>query len=454
MKHLRACTSIGVLLLLVASACSRDAATESGGEATTTSTAASGDQGGADPTALAAGGFGDLEKVCQEGDASGASATGVTDTEIHLGTMTDKGFSGAQGLNKEMYDTAVAFTSWCNEHGGILGRHLVVDDLDVALTEYEPRVTEACERDFALVGGGAVFDEDPNGVRVACGLPNIAGYVVSAAARNADLQVQPVPNPLEKINVGRYVAAARDFPEGIKSYGIMSGQLPALSLVRDQLLEAAQGLGYQVKYQVEYAPAGETGWPNFVADMKAKDIKVLEYVGQPGDLVQLDRAMETAGWHPDVLLLSGNFYDATYAAEAGSIAGNVYIQVQNHPFEQASDDKATQDYLDLMEQYNPDGKIALLGAQGLSSWLLFAKAATECGSELTAGCLLEKAAATTDWTGGGLHAPQQPGNTEPSTCWLALGVDGDGFHLNKDATQATDGVYSCDPKNVVELAGG
>jgi hypothetical protein len=453
-KHLRACTAIVVLILLVASACSRDDTTETGGEASPTTTVPTVDQSDGDATALSAGGFGDLEKVCQDGDASGATATGVTDTEIHLGTITDKGFSGAQGLNKEMYDTAVAFTAWCNEHGGILGRQLVVDDLDAALTEYEPRVTEACEKDFALVGGGAVFDEDPNAVRVGCGLPNIAGYVVSAAARNADLQVQPVPNSLAKVNVGRYVAAARDFPEGIKSYGIMSGQLPALNLVRDQLLEAAKSLGYEVKYQIEYAPAGETGWPNFVADMQAKDIKVLEYVGQPSDLVQLNRAMETAGWHPDVLLLSGNFYDASYAAEAGSIAGNVYIQVQNHPFEQASDDKATQDYLDLMEQYNPDGKIALLGAQGLSSWLLFAKAATECGSDLTAACLLEKAAATKDWTGGGLHAPQTPGNTEPSSCWLALSLDADGFHANEDATQPTEGVYNCDPKNVFELAGG
>ena len=75
--------------------------------------------------------------MCQDGDASGATATGVTDDEIRLGTVTDKGFTGVPGLNKEMYDAAVAFTTWCNEHGGILGRELVLDDLDAALTEYE-----------------------------------------------------------------------------------------------------------------------------------------------------------------------------------------------------------------------------------------------------------------------------------------------------------------------------
>lgn len=450
MKHSRVLTSILVLLALAAAACSRSDTAETGPDGTTTTTAAA----GGDATALDQGGFGDLEAVCKDGDASGSTATGVTDTEIHVGSVTDKGFTGASGLNKEMYDAAVAFASWCNEHGGILGRQIIVDDLDAALTEYEARITEACASDFALVGGGAVFDEDPNGVRVGCGLPNLAGYVVSAPARNADLQVQPLPNPLDKINIGRYLAAARDFPEGIKSFGIMASNIPAVTLVRDQLVEAATSLGFEVKYQLDYAPAGESGWANFVADMQAKDIKVLEFIGQPTNLTALNRAMDTAGWYPEVILLSANFYDASYAAETGAVSGNLYIQSQFHPFELAADNKATQDYLDLMEQYNPGGKVALLGAQSVSSWLLFARAATACGSDLSTECLLEHAADAADWTGGGLHTPQTPGNTEPSPCWLVLGLGADGFSLNEDATQANEGLYNCDPENIIELTGG
>ncbi len=450
MSHHRTRLSIAVCLLVLAAACSRSDTTDATGDATTTSKATD-----ADPTALDNGGFGDLEGVCQDGDASGATATGVTDTEIRIGSVTDKGFSGAAGLNKEMYDAAVAFAAWCNENGGILGRKLVVDDLDAALTEYEARVTEACTEDFALVGGGAVFDEDPNGVRVKCGLPNIAGYVVSAAARNAQLQVQPLPNPLEKINIGRYRAAARDFPEGIKSFGIMASSIPAVALVRDQLLETAKSLGYEVKYQLDYAPAGETGWANFVADMKAKDIKVLEFVGQPASLTSLNRAMDTAGWYPEVILLSGNFYDSNYAAEAGGVAGNLYIQSQFHPFELASGNKATQDYLDLMKRYNSGGKVALLGAQSVSALLLFAQSAAACGSDLTADCLLNQAGAAKGWTAGGLHAPQTPGNTEPSDCWLALGLDAASkeFVVNTKATGAGKDLYSCESENVIDLTG-
>ncbi|MEX2292462.1 MAG: ABC transporter substrate-binding protein [Acidimicrobiales bacterium] len=451
MNHSRIRSSLLVLALIGAAACSRsDSPTTSSGD---TSTTVRGSSGG-DATALDAGGFGDLEAVCSDGDASGATASGVTDTEIHVGTVTDKGFTGAPGLNKEMYDAAVAFTKWCNDHGGILGRQLVLDDLDAALTEYEARVTEACATDFALVGGGAVFDEDPNGVRVACGMPNIAGYVVSAPARDAGLQVQPLPNPLRRINVGRYLATAREFPEGIKRFGIMASNIPAVTLVRDQLVETATSLGYEVAYQIDYAPSGESGWANFVADMQAKDVQVLEFVGQPASLTALNRAMDTAGWNPDVVLLSGNFYDDTYATESGAEAGNVIVQSQFHPFELASDNKATQDYLDLMADYNPSGKIALLGVQGVSSWLLFARSAAACGSDLTAACLLEHAAASPKWTGGGLHAPQTPGNTEPSPCWLALELDAAGFGVNAEVTRASEGIYNCDAENIIELTAG
>jgi hypothetical protein len=176
-------------------------------------------------------------------------------------------------------------------------------------------------------------------------------------------------------------------------------------------------------------------------------------VGQPADFVALSQAIDTAGWSPEVILLAPNFYDATYAEEAASIAPNLYIQSQFHPFEDSADNKATQDYLDLMAQYNPSGKVALLGAQGLSSWLLFARAATACGSELTSDCLLEEAAAQADWTGGGLHAPQTPGNTEPSLCALILTMGPDGYEVDEEATQANEGIYNCDPDNVFDVLG-
>ncbi|MEQ1786896.1 MAG: ABC transporter substrate-binding protein [Acidimicrobiales bacterium] len=448
MKPTRASAALLTFLLVASAACSRDDDPSTSAEDTTTTTE---DAGNAAATELAAGGFGDLEAVCQDGDASGATAPGVTDTSITVGTMTDKG-SIVPGLNEEMYDTAVAFTEWCNEKGGILGREIILSDVDAKLFDYEPAVTEACGRDFALVGGGAVFDEDPNGVRVACDLPNIAGYVVSAPGRTADLQVQPIPNTIYNIAMGRYPAAAREFPDGIDRYGIMASAIPSVLLVKQQSTEVAESLGFEVVYEFDYQTQGETGWPNFVQEMKDADVKILEFIGQPQNLIELTDEMDIAGWHPDVILLSANFYDALYA-EGASTESNLLIQSVFHPLELADENKATQDYLDLMEQYNPDGKVALLGQQGLSSWLLFATAAAACGSDLTAECLLTEAAAQEDWTGGGLHARQTPGNETPSPCFLLLGLEDTGFVYNEEATAPTDGRFNCDEENVFQMTG-
>ncbi len=455
MKHSRTATSILVLLMLVASACSRsDTDTETGGETTTTAGATDGGGDGGDATALDAGGFGELEAVCQEGDASGATAPGVTDTQITVGTMTDKG-GLVPGLNEEMYDTAVAFTKWCNEHGGISGREIVLSDVDAKLFDYEPAVTEACGRDFALVGGGAVFDEDPNSVRVGCDLPNIAGYVVSARGRTAGLQVQPIPNPIYDISLGRYNAVKRSLPDGIDRYAIMASAIDSVLLVKDQTIEVAESLGFTVVYSLDYQTQGETGWANFVREMQQKDVKILEFIGQPQNFVELTQAMDTAGWHPDAVLLSPNFYDDLYKQAATDRSVELYIQSAFLPLELADENKATQDYLDLMSEYNPDGKVALLGMQGLSSWLLFAQAATACGSDLTTECLLTEAASATGWTGGGLHAPQTPGNTVPSACFLLLGLDDTGFVYNETVTAPTDGdgLFNCDESNTFELQG-
>lgn len=452
MKHRRALSLILVLTLSATAACTRsgdDTEAGTGDDSTTTSSTAT--SSGDDATLLENGGFGDLESVCSDGDAKGATDTGVTDTEIRLGTVTDKGFTGRPGLNKEMIDAAVAFTKWCNEQGGILGRKLVVDDLDARLTEYEARITEACEKDFALVGGGNVFDEDPKDLRVKCGLANIAGFVVSPRGRVAKLQVQPVPNTVYEFPVGAHRRVAELYPDAIQGYGIITGNVQSTKTVRDQSVEAVEQLGWKVVYNREYAVINETGWRNFVLEMRDEGVKVLEYVGEPENLAILNGFMQTEGWYPEVIMLTANIYDPNYLKEAGDSAGNAFIRTAFHPFELASDNKATQDYLDLMEQYNPDGKVAALGAQGISSWLLFATAAAQCGSELTRACLLEKAEATTDWTGGGLHAPQRPGNGKASNCFALLTVTKTGFEYAEEATKPNEGIYSCDEGNVVTL---
>ena len=446
--------ALGLALVLIAAlaSCGRSGDQESGNE----------DDGGQQPSEAASGDsriangeFGDLGAVCQDGEPSGASETGLTDSEVHVGALTDKGSDVRPGLNKEMYDTAVAFADWCNEHGGINGRDLVVDDLDARLTEYGQRIEEACQNDFFLVGGGAVFDDADNGARVACGLPNIAGYVVTPDARVADLQVQPVPNPVQQFPVQQYHAMQAQYPDAT-NYGVLWVDLAGVQTVHAQLTEALTTLGYDVVYDQTYAPIGETGWRNFVQNMRDQGVQGMELIGEPENMTALLGAMQTEGWYPDFITMQPNMYDQKFEDEASASAGdgNIFLRSAFPTFDMTDDNPAMADYLELMDTYNPDGKYpALLGAQALSGWLLFARAAVACGDDLSRQCVLDGASATTDWTAGGLHAPSQPGNSEAIRCSAIIQFTSDGFRYDEQITNPDDGIFNCSDDNVLELTG-
>lgn len=450
MKGIRG-IALAVAVVLLAASCSRSGTPKADTTGSGSNPAVAGATPGGGDTALANGGFGDLSKVCSPGTAKGATDKGVTDTDIHIGTVTDKGFTGRAGLNVEMYDTAVAFAKWCNSHGGILGRNIVVDDRDAMLTNYNAVVTQSCDEDFALVGGGAVFDDADNGGRVACGLPNIPAYVVTPKARSATLQVQPLPNPVYQFAGGPLLAIDRISSGAFQQTSVMTGNIATTIIVRDATVEAVNIQGGKVVDQSVYSPTGEADWSPFVTTLKAANVKALIMVGEPENLGLFEKAMATQGYYPDVIMETPNFYDKKLTDTGGDAIKNTYVATAFVPFEDASQNKATQDYLDMMQQFNPSGKVASLGAQSMSSLLLFAQSASACGPNLTRQCLLEKAGGVTSWTGGGLHGETNPSTNTPTPCFLILKASASGFEYDQAATAPTKGMFNCDPNNVVQL---
>jgi Periplasmic binding protein len=375
----------------------------------------------------------------------------MTADEIRLGTVTDKGSAERPGLTQEMYDAAVAFAAWCNEHGGIGGRSVVIDDLDAKLFEYSQRVGEACQRDFALVGGGAVFDAQDSGARVGCGLINLPGYVVTPQARVADLQVQPVPNPVYEFSSAGYRWLQGAYADATK-FGILWVNLDGPATIHAQIVEMAEKLGFDVVFDEQYRPLGETGWRGFVQKMRDEGVTAFEMVGEPENMVALQQAMQTEGWYPTFTHLQPNYVDEKFMQEGASSMGDAtFMRSAFPPFTIADQVPALADYLELMERYNPDGKTAMLGMQGLSAFLLFAVAANECGADLSRDCILEQAEARDGWTAGGLHSPQTPGNAVATECSLAVHATANGFEYDEALTEPNEGIYNCDPGNVIEL---
>lgn len=413
-----------------------------------------------DDDAPGPGDFGTMTDVCgpNEGggavpDADPAEIQGISEDEIEIGTVADPGFTGRQGLNQEIFDAATAFVEWCNAAGGINGKSLVLNLHDAAITNYQPVVEEACATDFALVGAGAVQDNLWPDVGAACGLIDIAGFSVTPEKAGfsgddpiARRTVQAVPNAGDEVAVGALRLVTADFPDAAARTGFVYSDFQTLVVTYERYRAGFEKAGNTTVETQVYSIAGESNWQPFAIALRDADVQFLTFVGEGENLANLQRAMKEIDYAPQVTLQETNFYDEQYLAAAGDAAEGTFIRTVLAPFEEAEPGSATQRYLDNVEAI--DGKVAVLGAQSTSAWLLFAQAVKECdlADDLTRTCVLETAGSVDDWGAGGLHAATNPAENMASDCVIVLRVEGDGF-----VRYAPDTGYHCDPDDIVTI---
>ena len=449
---------VSLVAVLVAAGCGRSGSSKATG--TTAAVGAGKTTGGTAATASGVGDFGTLKSVCGPGNATGATDPGVSDTSINVATMADPGFTGSPGLDQEMFDAADAFVGWCNAAGGILGRKIVLHKRDAALTNVAAKMIEACDApDFMLVGNGEALDATGVQQRLSCKLPEIAGYDVSAAAGTAPLSIDPIPTPNNMSPLGGAWRALAAFDPSVKpKYGLISSNQQSVKDSGNRDKAAAQVVGFtNVSYQE--APPTIDNYRPFVENLHSAGVQVLGIQASPAQDAGYFKSMADIGYFPKYALLNGNNYDPSLISLSGSaltgLTGGVLISTYVVPFELASQYPATQQYINLLNQYVGGAKPKSLGVNSMSAWLLWAQSAKACGSTLTRDCVMAKAAAVKNWTGGGLHAPVNPGNaTDPgSQCFTLLKATPSGFVLAPDITKPNQGIFNCDPGNMFALQG-
>jgi ABC-type branched-subunit amino acid transport system substrate-binding protein len=460
------------VVALVAAACSRDDSGSSSDDSDTSTDAATDDA--ADFASLDSDEIGTLAWPCGPQDGGGELPTsnpdevqGITNDSIKVGTIADPGYEAIPGLNQEMFDIAEAFVAECNERGGVNGRELDLTLRDAALFDYAPRVDEACAEDFALVGSGATFDDTGAQAMTDCGLVAVPGFNVTAPASLADNTVQPLPNPpevkpgsafakvIEELEAG---AVEGDPDDIITNSGILYGDTQTTIDTADQYVKTAEEYGFEFVYDESYNILGESNWQPFVAAMQDAGVEILTFVGSPDFFIELQEAMDEFGFAPRIIMQQPNFYDADYAQGVGGLNPDTLNLVAGAfwPYERADENPATQVYVDLLTKHVPDADIAYLGLQGLSAWLLFATAATECGraDDLSRSCVYDTAKGFDDWDGGGLHTAANPADFLPPECTLILEVTDDGtFAIWEPDGETPDDAYFCDPDSIIEIEG-
>ena len=402
--------------------------------------------------------FGTLKDVCHPAKSPNKDNTdrGVTADSIRITTMSDAGSTIRTGLNQELLDASRVFSKWCNAHGGINGRKIILSTGDAQLTLYRQAINTACSSAFALVGGGGVFDDQGQQQRVECLLPDFPGLVTSSAARASALMFQAVPLSVTQYTSGLLGYLSKTYPDTLDSVGYVAGNLPSLQLVKDQIRvsgEQQYDWGTDAAYVNDYNTASAPSWTDPARSIKEKGIRGLVFVGEPSDLASLLISIRSIGYTGLEWVYSmGNTYDESLIRNGGAALDvtKLYLLLNIVPFEKASSTPAMQKYLSLFEQYEPQGKSrALLGVQSFAAWLMFAKAADACGAQLDRKCLVREAGRISDFDGGGLTVPSDPAAGSAAECFAAELATSRGF--KGVDVGANDGLFNCKPDNVWTL---
>jgi len=440
-----------LVLVLVAGAC-RGSEKETGEAAATTRAS----DAGVTTTAAESrgpGDFGDLADVCGPGDATGATARGVTDTAIQITTMGDPGNTIRPGLGQEGFDVANGFAQRCNEAGGILGRKIEVHTRDAKLFEAGARFVEACQTDFMSVGGGNGLDDATVEPRLGCELGQMPSFTASAKATEADLQVLAAPNPLDRYPIGGIRLVSEAVPGTAEHFGLLGRDDANGAATLNRAKDAAAMVGVTVVDVATHPASAVDNWRPYVETWRAKGVEMFTPISWP-DISVIVQAMNDVGWQPKAIALTSIGYnDGTIAAAKNSDLPPTWVGLNYWPFELADDNPAVSQLVDLVHSVNPDAKFTNFHVTAMNAWLLWAVSAKACGSDLTVECVLREAKTQSSWTAGGMlpTVDLSVANPEPHSCFVLMRATADGFVYDEEVTQPTDSIYNCDPANEAHL---
>jgi ABC-type branched-subunit amino acid transport system substrate-binding protein len=451
------------LLALVAAACggSRDATTASTASAPAVTTAKSSPSGTGAPsdtgpttTVSKVPMFGDAPWPCGPGagnNTDDGSTVGVTAKSINIASGDDAGYAASPGLNHEITDAMKALVAKCNELGGINGRTINLNYYDAKILEVNAAMQSACDaKNFFLVGQGWAFDQNQEEIRLGCGLPAVPAYSVSAAFAHGKDVFQGVPNPSDETTSGFFAQIAKLFPEESKHVGTLTGAISFTQETRDKVVAVAPQFGWQfAETTLESNITGEPDWTPFVKQLKDAGAQMVSWQGTClPSLLLFAQTAKLNGLDAPIVVDSNHYTAECAAANTDGALDKLYVRMAFVPFEEASANKATQDYIDLVKASG--GDTALLGAQATSSFLLWATAASACGAQLTRECVLANLAATHSWTGHGLHAETDPGGNHPPKCSVIVHLVGTKFER---VVPKEPGTFECDDTWISPITG-
>lgn len=389
-KRLRTSVLIAALTLgLIAAGCGRSGSDEGSGNST--------NEGAS------------VNKKCS-GATLEATDVGVSADTITITVMADVGSPLAPGLFQGNVDAVNAFAKYVNANGGVGCRQLKVEVADSKLNAEESKngMIKACQTSLAMVGGNALFNPDvsvlgncADKAGKATGLPDFAALANDVNEQCAPQAwiLQAVAEPCNGTNTG-----SRDLKAMVgvtKFYKTVEPNLTGIFMVPGDLPTTVQSATYQIAAQAKagvnftdaYKVSGRAPQADFNTFVQAVKSSNGTYVYNGSNDVAMTKMRKEAAAQGlssvKVWACSLACYTEAFKNEGASVTGT-YVWLQFIPFEEASSNKAAQQYVDAV-----GGKPDSFGAQAWQAAMAFAQSVDEIVSAngpnaITRAAVLEK----------------------------------------------------------------
>lgn len=298
-----------------------------------------------------------------------------------------------------------------------------------------------------LVGGGAALDADMIQPRIECGLGNIPAFNPSYEGQISELQAVVGRASARYSNWGLFRLLQDEYADALSKIGILTVDTPDVRVAYENFQNVLEAQGLNVS-SFQAVAVNLDNVRTYVQPLVGKsDALVLAL-----PVVEMFRAMKDVGYEPTVIVDQGSVFYGNTSLESlrqAPPAAPIYSAINTFPLDLAEQNTTAKKLVEL--ETAAFGEVDPSDVTPWITWLLFAKAASAC-EELTVECVIENATQDSAFTAGGLMAPiDLTDPTKVNQCLAIIDVSVDGLVYDEERTKPTDGVFNCDPANVVDI---
>ena len=342
------------------------------------------------------------------------------------------------GIFEAAQQATRAYAAYFNATNDICGRKLDVELIDSRADAGADQqgYTKACDEAFAAVGSMSAFDSGGAGPAQSCGLPDIRSTTTTPERRDCKtcFAAQAVDPGLVNGAMPRYFASK--YKDAVKHAAVIYIDAGAAAVNAQMFRKAYARAGWKIGY-FQGIGVTEFNYAPYVQQMKEKGIKLVTYTGPYQNTVKLLDAMQQQGYKPDAFVQDSTIYDENFVEQAGDNGDGVYAWSSTKMFDDNA--KEMQLYRGWLNQVKPGAVPNYYGLYAWSAALLFVEQAVKLGGKLSRASLVSALGQVKNWTGNGLHVPQQVGSKRTSNCGSVLQLNGGTWK------QVSPGTFMCGP---------